>query len=175
MKTSKLFIFLFLAVSIMGCNNNDDEIVQQLTDEQISLNLLNMEGIVGDIDTELLIGEWELVKFAYTANGNKIMDVAEKPYKSIFCISDYINELGVPTWGFSCMSEFRVEYLILPPNLINLSVFQVSYEWADAPEQDAIVSALNNAYSFVIKGNELIIYFTGDKNKNLLIFKKVKS
>jgi hypothetical protein len=32
--------------------------------------------------------------------------------------------------------------------------------------------ALKNTYGFIIKDDELIIYFTGEENKNLLIIKK---
>ena len=162
--------FLIMTV-IMACNKDENEdVTQQLSDEQITLNLLEFNK--GELNLDLLYGEWDVIKFAYTANGNEIMDVAEKPYTGRFSISDYINELGIPTWGFGCISSFRVEYSVSSPNLIRLSLYQTDYLLVNSPEQDAIVEALNNAYSFIVKDDELIIYFTGDKNKNLLIFKK---
>ena len=39
-------------------------------------------------------------------------------------------------------------------------------------EEETLSTALMNAYSFVIKGDELIIYFTGAEDKNVLIFQK---
>jgi hypothetical protein len=39
-------------------------------------------------------------------------------------------------------------------------------------EGHTVLNALKNAYSFVIRGDELMVYFTGEKNKNLLILKK---
>ena len=40
------------------------------------------------------------------------------------------------------------------------------------PEEKDIVSALVKAHTFVVKDDELIIYFTGMDGKNLLILKK---
>jgi len=161
-------------IAAMGCKQNEKE--QLLSDEQITLNLANNV----EFKPEFLIGEWELIGFAYTENGIIITDVEDltfydillNPHYSVLTMSDLTSESGIPIWLFGCESSFRVEYSILPPNLINLSLFQISYDLTNSPKQEAIVSALNKAYSFVIKDYELIIYFKGDKNKNLLIFKK---
>jgi len=167
-KILKLNVILFvLAVFAAGCNTNKTN--DALDDNLIANNLLEK----GKVDQSLLIGEWELIKFAFTTNGKKIIDIAEKPYPYCrFSISDYVNEFGIPTWGVSCLTPFRVEYLISPPNLIKLSLYQTAYVLIDSPEMDAIVANLNNAYSFVINDDELIIHFKEINGKNLLIFKK---
>jgi hypothetical protein len=40
------------------------------------------------------------------------------------------------------------------------------------PEEEDIANALENAYSFTIKDRELMIYFTGTEDVNLLISEK---
>jgi hypothetical protein len=154
-----------------------------LDDELISSNLLKMSSfsMVEEVDPTFLAGEWNLIKFAYTEDGVEISyldddlksyNLLGEPNYSRLDIFVYTNELGVPIWLFGCESQFRVEYSFFSPNLIKLSLYQISFDLNNSPKQKAIVSALNNAHSFAIKDDELIIYFTGEKNKNLLIFKK---
>ena len=60
-------------------------------------------------------------------------------------------------------------------NLISQSDFGPCYMSMLYPTDDETKAfgALNNAYSYVIADNELIIYFKKDKNHNLLILKKL--
>ena len=214
-----LFVMLLaLAISITGCKKNDDELT-----ELISFNLLRMGGAKGSIDPALLVGEWNIVKFAYTANGNKISNVADIPIKrsvydyewSAFAQGISIDEaidrarpkLIIPEpLPIQDELEKLVEYGITPCAIRELLILNESEGWSYlgvwgvsaclggsfacmvsgnlmkikdgwgtgyyCPEQKGIISAFANAHSFVIKGDELIIYFTGDKKKNLLIFKK---
>ena len=172
--------------SVVSCSKSDDDIdmsainfsniedlysIINVSDMQITLNLAKN----GEFDPKLLIGEWDFIKFAYTADGKEITDVAEKPYpNSDLLIFGPTNELEKPiqSWLFGCSSQWRVYYEIFPPNLIKLSPSQTQFDNYSSPEDDAMVSVLNNAYSFVIKDDELIIYFT--RYKNLLISKKIK-
>ncbi|MDR2586493.1 MAG: hypothetical protein LBC84_09835, partial [Prevotellaceae bacterium] len=56
----------------LSCQNNNETLIEPLSDEEILSNLLTMKGIVESVYPELLIGEWELVEFAYTADGKSI-------------------------------------------------------------------------------------------------------
>ena len=141
---------------------------QLQSDESISLNLSNG----GEVDYELLVGEWDLINFAYTKDGKKISD-ASIISKGCFTIP------YVPTPIDSKVDErCRLDHTnsiwficSIYGNLIKFDPQGSTYILAPQ-EENEIVEALSNVYSFVIKGNELIVYFTGVKNKNLLILKK---
>jgi hypothetical protein len=58
----------------------------------------------------------------------------------------------------------------------------IDFDWAEflaefelielTGEELKVYNALENAYSFIIKNDELFIYFTANTNKNLLILEK---
>ena len=155
----------------MSCNNEQEEqIYEQLSDEEISFNLLKN----GSNDPELLIGEWKVVEFAYTADGkkitNKISLKAVNEYSNLLFIEHRENENQISV-GYS---NYLFYYLISDNLLIDRGgfIYQIYIEHTE--DQLYCIHALFNAYSFVLKGNELIIYFKGkDENKNLLIAKKL--
>ena len=183
----KKLYFILLAVCLIGmaaCENKEPK------DKQIiASNLLNK----GSVDTALLVGEWELVKFAFTIDGNTISDVAT--------ISDVVNDMmlnyisiNVPneeyvlslcdiepqlcTYDLSSIWTFSFCYSYLFYSVSeNLTSFIISYfpymvNIILTDDGNDVMNALKNAYSFVIRSDELIIHFTGVKNKNLLILKK---
>jgi hypothetical protein len=180
----KLILLVLAVVSISGCAKteemlpNEDETIGFLSDEdeQIAFNLLSM----GDADPALLIGSWKPVRVAYTADGNKISDVADILSDFALCMSDactsasfsYDDErLGHLYFRFCAYSYSRSGNLI---SLIGSEshCFQIYLPYT---EDDRIISyALQSACSFVVQGDELIIHFTGDKDKNLLFFKSNK-
>ena len=170
-------------------NRGEADLSEPLSDEQISLNLSEN----GKTDPELLIGEWDLIKFAYTADGNKIKDVA-----AITKVASWVdvNGTGLPLnrilikegnpneffdtdepldglLGPWCFWPYFLFYSI-SSNLISYRLESYPYMLMDTFTEEgyAVLNALRNTYSFVIKGNELIIHFIGVKNKNLLILKK---
>ena len=168
-----------------SCDTKNIEDDQQLSHETISTNLLNSE--LADIDPALLIGEWELIKFAYTADGNKISNAKTissvsnvgQPYDKILTIRDddpmqYISDAPLGISGPWILAHHNHFYSI-SGNLIKFSRFSEAM-YASllhiTDEGYEVLNALTNTYSFVIKGNELIIHFTGMKNKNLLILTK---
>jgi len=53
----------------------------------------------------------------------------------------------------------------------NFFTYSVMVQWNDNEKE--VKNILMNTYSFVMKGDELIIYFTGVKNKNLLILRQL--
>ena len=177
-------ILILLAVSIVGCNNDDDEAaqVQQLSDEQITLNLIEYADAGAGINPELLIGEWDVVKFAYTADGKEISNVATVSGAWLKIPVEF--NLGEEAWLLHCLNSAFYACSI-SGNLIEFEPLGSTYIYVPTPHLEFDMEfALDNAYSFVIKGNELIIYFkkiddkdslskcTVIKNKNLLIFKK---
>jgi len=164
---------LMLAGGLSSCNGNENTKNDLLPPELIASNLAKN----GGFDPELISGEWRLVKFAHTTNGNiatclRTYDILGGAHYGVLQALDLTTETGIPIWLFGYISSFRVEYSISYPNLIELSLFQTSFDWPNSQQQDTVVFALNNAYSFILRNDELIIHFTGKENKNLLIFKK---
>jgi hypothetical protein len=164
-------IVMVLAGVFFSCQSRN-EADKPLSDEQISFNLSKN----GENAPALLIGEWDCVKFAYTADGNKIRDVAYLSSNSAV-IATYIYP------GFSYEDEPLGPLLFkncsyfysMTGNLINYiqersPCYAIIEQYTD--DEMSVSDALRNTYSFVIKGNELIIHFTGEKNKKLLILKK---
>ena len=155
---------------------------EPLSDEIISFNLSES----GKIDPELLIGEWEAIKFAYTADGNKISDVVEitDGWLTIPVATTPIVDDGTGQWVL-CVVNAIMYSSSIEGNFIELLRKGSTYVYVVSPHLEYDLEyAFDNAYSFVIKGNELIIYFrktedkeilshcTVIKNKNLLILKK---
>ncbi|MDR0295688.1 MAG: hypothetical protein LBH91_05815 [Prevotellaceae bacterium] len=125
-----------------------------------------------DTDIHPLVGVWDCVKFAYVANGSDILDevAISKGILTIPVASTPIEHDGKDRWKLSHTNSIWFA-CSLSDNLIELELKGSTFMNAP-PEEEEIVSALMNAYSFIIRGNELIISFTGAENKNLLIFKK---
>ena len=119
----------------------------------------------GDIDPALLIGEWDCIKFAYIAEDEMISDVAVLS-KGHIVIPNLENK-----WKFVHMNEIFYNHSLSEGNLIKLTMSGSTFIMPPQEEID-ICEALENAYSFDIKNNELMFYFTGIENKNLLILKK---
>jgi len=185
---------LFVVCSISwSCQSKNEVNDQPLSDELITLNLSEN----GKTDPSLLIGEWDAIKFAYTANGTKIFDIVKIKSASL--------EIPIVPTGTECevydpetgMHKASEKWLLrssingggwicsLSENLIKLTFCGSTKIYVPNPHEEwDLVWALNNAKSFVIKGNELMIFFTGDeenkgftsiagdKKINLLILKK---
>ena len=174
-----VMILCVLMFIIYGCGKDE----QPLSDEEISFNLSKS----GEFDPALLIGEWELVKFASTADGNKISKVVNVSGGRLeIPIAPTADDCEIKRgqWRLQCANE--IFYICtISGNLIELKSCLRSYLGVGPPhvEYDCDL-AFDNAYSFVIKGDELIIYFIkvedknllskciAIKNKNLIIFKK---
>jgi hypothetical protein len=165
MKYIKLLLIFSVLVGSFSCESIN-EADQPLSDEQIAFNLSNN----GENDPALLVGEWDCVKFAYTADGNKVSDVTEITKGRLEI--PIVNHESGNQWVLHCVNSIWFDYSI-SNNLIELTLRGSTYVYVQPPHEEYdITTALMNAYSFVIKGNELIIYFTGVENKNLLILKK---
>jgi len=166
MKQTIFFLFCLFSIviiGIIGCK----KVTKEESPETIAANLLKQ----GTADPELLPGEYDLIKFAYTPAGNKISDRNAIVYQG----SQAHPRLLIPKvlsneWWFYYINHYRSTCTI-NSNLINFLKFG-PITMIHAPVEDEIASAFLNAYSFVIKGNELIIYFKGDNGKNLLILEK---
>ena len=118
----------------------------------------------GDIDPALLVGKWDCIKFAYTANGKTFSDVSTLS-KGRMEILNLENK-----WRFVHTNEMFYLYSI-SGNSIKLTMNGSTFIYPPQ-EETTICEALKNVYSFGIKGNELFFYFKGSETKNLLILKK---
>ena len=178
-------------------NRGEPDLPKPLSDELISFNLSEN----GKTDPELLIGEWDAVAFAYTTDGNKISNRIAIPSQSAWTedgkpitipgarltipsTAAWIDDDGTDLWDLRVLNTIWYTCSI-SGNLIELICHASTCINVVTPhiECDMNVS-FGNAKSYVIKGNELIIYFTriDDKdllshctiieNKNLLILKK---
>jgi hypothetical protein len=145
--------FMMMVGSFSGCKEKDDDVVK-----------------INNIDP-MLIGEWSIIKFAYTVDENNISN--EVIISN--CTASTVNVYNTVDYDFSMyfkicnyaysISGERIKYI-----QEKSSCWQVIVPWTNCEME--IANALQNAYKFVIKGNELVIYFTGSDNKNLLILKK---
>jgi len=149
-----------------SCQMDNNE--GNMRNELISTNLLK----VGDIKPSLLIGEWDFIEFAYTSDGSKMSNVSDI-YKGSLTIPFAPTPIEQNLESRWRLDHTNSTWFIcsLNGNLIKLKL-NGSTLVGTPPEEDEIVTALMNVYSFIIKGNELILYFTGDEDKNLLILKK---
>lgn len=179
-------LLLTLAGGLASCNEIEGK---KLPSDQIATNLAQK----GSFDQELLIGKWKPIRFAYTADGMNISDVATISNGSLRVSSiiekDSIEceyDLKTLQWHLNYINWQRFlvslsDYFVVNPRLCGSTMIFVG---VGSKEHD-LTFALANAYSFTIRGrgSELIIYFHGDEElwrdyfaikepKNLLILKK---
>jgi len=166
----RTIIYLLIMIALCSCQSKHEADQPDPLSELISSNLTKN----GMIDPELLIGEWACIAFAYTTDGNEISNetalsggkltipVASTPKNYSENREDLWRLHYYNSYWWSCsLSGNSIKLTLLLYTKINV-----------VPEERDITVALKNAYSFVIKGDELIIYFTGVEDKNLLILKK---
>jgi hypothetical protein len=119
----------------------------------------------GDVDPAPLVGEWDCIKFAYIAEDKTISNV-------VLLLKGHIVVPNMEDkWTFVHTNEIFYNHSLSEGNLIKLTMSGSTFIMPPQEEID-ICEALENAYSFSIKVNELMIYFIGVENKNLLILKK---
>ena len=154
-----------------------------LSDEQISFNLSEN----GKTDPKLLIGEWDAVAFAYTADGNKISNrtsiskgkgrliIPNEPFiKNIEDIESIMDDLEKDLnsrWHFSCVNWYGFFCLSTSGNVIEIIQRGSTFIYPIPPniEYD-LTCALKATHSFVIKGNELIFYFPKIEDDDLFSY-----
>ena len=188
-----VMVLCLACILFSGSCQTTSEDGQALSDEQIAFNLLED----GTTDPELLIGEWSVIAFAYTADGKKISDVTDisdlgfgefgaeelyamvagwyaieiKDNDPVLFFSDAPSGLIGPL-SFGVMNHFY----LLSGNLISYYRSWDSTFGILLPESDEVRDvkyALTHTYSFTIKGDALTIHFTGKENKNLLLLKRL--
>jgi len=143
----------------------------------------------GSSDLALLVGKWNCKEYAYTEDGLTFSDIETfNSQISRYCYFEIRDEVIVSlcstkpgVWFFYGLGEAFVEYALSPSfNLINLRVYKMTMNMLSPEAYDfyygtnGMVTNLDNACSYVIKGDELFIYFTGSERYNLLIFKRYK-
>jgi len=192
-RLQKVAILTLCVVFSWSCQNRKDLPEEPLSDELISFNLSES----GTIDPELLIGEWDAIKFAYTADGQKISDVVKiKSADLVIPVAPtdtvcevYDTETGMhifsEQWNLRCING-SMWLASISGNSIRFTLCGTTKRGLPhyPHEEQDIYWAFYNAKSFVIKGNEAMIYFAGDeddkdfisiageKKINLIILKK---
>ena len=189
-KVTVLILCVVCTLLCWSCQNSEDVLLEPLSDEMISSNLSEN----GKIDPKLIIGEWEIKSFAYTKDGRKISNkksvsnfivgmplinsiTIEAPvkenlmslceYDTRFCMSEFSSILS---FQFSYETYFYGLYENLMSLRGGINPFAIMRTFTD--DGYDVRNALQNAYCFVIKGDELLIQLTGVENRNLLILKK---
>ena len=144
----------------------DDELNDLITSN------LSKQGIA---DPERLIGKWDFITYAYSEDGITISDIPTEFKKGYLQVKNNSMASSGGWWDFNYVNTMTYGPS-LSGNLIKLGFRATTliYTSPEDTEQEVnIANALRGAYSFVIKGDELIIYYTGASDKNLLILKKV--
>jgi len=180
MRTNLLsFFLLFVGWSCQMTDEqtiDDDPITEDDLSKSYELIASNLSK-KGSHNLELLEGDWRFVSLAYTEDGNVCMDVVylspEKLLsKGVMKITKY-DYLSVPWffWPYFLYYSFSDNLMLAKED--NLSAYSyILRVFDDHKAELEILDALMNAYSFVIRDDELIIQFTGLKKTNLLIYKK---
>ena len=140
----------------------DDELNDLITSN------LSKQGVS---DSELLIGEWDFVAYAYTEDGIAISNIPlEKVYGYMQIKSTKANSWE-GRWNLRYNNTITFESSI-SGSLVKLGGYSTTLI-AEFPEEVRLKRAVYNIHSFVIKGDELIFYFTGIDGENILILKKL--
>ena len=138
-----------------------------------------------DLLGEKLIGKWEVMKFAYSDNNQNITNETLIPNKEKSAnINDYQMDMSLEKknleldttllfiswfWGYYYYSIDINSMKFLESKPIGGYIYKIPTD-----TQNDIQHTLTNTQSYIIKGKELRIYFTGLKEKNVLILKKIK-
>jgi len=173
-----LVIGFFLSVA--SCDKLRNSFVSEITE------ILEDSVISQGISPSLLIGKWDCIKFAYTANNDSI-DTILRGRLEIFPITKMDSMITCPhdtedlqwnlyhtNWNRFICSSSSNSTKVISDNSIKLVLCGSTYVIPSQEEID-IMFALEDAYRFDIIGDELVIYFTGAVNKDLLILKKDES
>ena len=189
MKKIKLVLIIYVLVWNFSCENIfDDEYNNKLlSKEEIADNLAKK----GKNSADLLVGEWRLIKFAFTSDGKKISKEISVSQRTILKVpSEFIftnDEFDETVWWSIGVINTCWFFCSIEENLIKMESKKASLVYVEPPHLEfGVFNALSEAYSYIIRGDELLIHysFIEDehklstypllKNKNLLIFKKIK-
>ena len=190
-----VFCMMILSVacftSCTSRNNSEIEGELLIGEWDTSCTSCNNSEIEGE-----LIGEWDAIKFAYSEDGINISDVvkiesAELVIPVAQTISEcefYDPEIGMrssESWSLHCING-SCWLCSISGNSIKFTLCGTTKIGIPNPHEEwDIYWAFQHAYSFVIKGNELMIFFKGDdddekgftsiagiEKMNVIIFKK---
>ena len=195
--TKRLILFtlpLLLVMIIAGCSKKKEP----LSDRQVTINLAGD----WEFNKELLLGMWKPVYFAYTDDGKQIserkdvaisldctVEITDRGtddgliftffeiYRMLYTTSSYFARLTTKQYvyiGAGMYNGAGLQYDTfngldnMIANTIGPDFKRVELNYGELN----IYTVLEKAYGFVIRKDELFIYFTGNKNVNLLILKK---
>ena len=124
----------------------------------------------GVADPALLIGEWDFITYAYTDDGITISEIPTEPGGRLQIKSTKANSYE-SRWECTYWNTIDFE-CSLSGNLVKLGFYSTTYLGSWSLEEERLEKGIEGAYSFVIDGDKLLIYFTGASDENILIFKK---
>ena len=165
---------------VWSCKNKS-EADQPLSNEEISANI----SINGEVASEFLFWLWDIKAFAYTADGIKFKNFVDITSNTSLYITDHQFSYGeenddkndfVYDQQFISLHFKSCSYVYsMSGNFINFiqkfsECFLILVQYTD--EDIMVINALKSAYSCAVKDNQLIIYFTGKEDKNILILQK---
>lgn len=162
MKTvlSSVLITLLLITTTTSCKKDTTTICENLLEE-------------GSADATLLKGEWEFGYFAYTPNGERIKK-DDEILSSWMEIKDICNGNNSDTCYMYFQSSNRIRYIykLENNNGISFSMFGSTFAMP-SQEEIKLTNALENAFCYVIKDNELLFHYKEDDyGNNILILKR---
>lgn len=156
MTTITSFLLLIsLSIFNTACNKDTTTVCENLLEQ-------------GIVDSISLKGNWEFKNFAKTINGNKISqkESISNDYWIGFENNNIKGGICNDLWGNFSVSDI---------NQISIAINSITLRLCDNDTNDMeseLLEALNNSECFVIRNNELLIHYTGDKNKNILLLTK---
>jgi len=139
-------------------------------DDLIASNLAKQ----GEVNSASLFRSWDFVTYAYTEDGITISDIPTEPKGHLQISRASLDSSPKSGWTFMYGRSIYFE-TSLSGNLLSVELVIPSTPISDPDEKkmmENMMNALRNAYSYVIKDKELIIYFKNAADKNILIFKK---
>ncbi len=157
----KLLIFCFAVILLGGCKK----------DEPIK-NVCNYLLQKGNADKSQLLAKWDFAAFAYTADGIDIKN--EIPITSCG-FWDGTGSITIVSNGIDCSYNNRwcYKYSLTNSNNITLTPHGIiTMKGRVCHFEDEILIALDNAECFVVKGQQLIIHYKEQNNRNILILNK---
>jgi hypothetical protein len=152
MKNTIILFLAFLGImAILSCKKNTTTICKNLLSEGIT-------------NSNSLIGEWKFNNFACTPNGKKINN---KNNIDIGYIS--VTDTG-HIWLYHTNS-FCYEYVTVNSNELTV-ILKEATKINSPKEEEEIAFAFKDIKCYSIKDNKLLLHYSNNDNKNILILTK---
>ncbi len=155
MKTIIILITLIIAATTISCEKDTTTICENLLEQGIA-------------DSISIKGDWAFKYLAKTLNGKKITN------KEAISNENWIGFENNKIKGSIC-NALGGDYSISSINHISITIASITFKLCDNETNELesrLLKSLNNSKCYVISDNELIIHFSGNVDKNVLILTK---